>query len=496
MDDTLHNAQRQPLGPGRDLPAEVFADGMREVTRLLQRYYTQVADYPVLPKIAPGAVRKQLTPAPPQDAEPMEHIFRDYAEIIEPNLTHWNHPGFLAYFGITGSAPGIWAEALSAGLNVNGMLWRTSPALTELEEHVCDWMRQMLDLPPVFRGHINDTASIASMLAIATARETQGDLDIRRRGLAGRGEVPALVVYASEQAHSSIDKAMIALGLGLDNLRKVGVDGAYQMRCDELAAAIRADRAAGRRPIAVVATAGTTATTSIDPLAAIANLCRQEQLWLHVDAAYAGSAAICPEHRQRMAGIEQADSIVINPHKWLFVPFDCSLLYLRDPSSLRAAFSVVPEYLRTSEDDVTNLMDFGVQLGRRFRALKLWMVIRAFGVRGLQERIREHCALAQELSLRISESPGLTLAAPTPFSTVCFRGVWNIPPEREDVLNEQLLARINAAGVIFLSHARLGGRFVLRAAIGNLRTTRAALEVAYRAILNARREIDAANTAP
>lgn len=471
---------------GGDLPVETFRRAMDRAADLLARYLRSVGDYRVVPRIRPGAVRDALPPHPPVHGEPLDALLDDYERLIEPNTTHWNHPGFLAYFAISGSAPGIVGETLAAGLNVNAMLWRTGPAPTELEGVVCDWLRQMIGLPEGFRGHINDTASIASLLGLAAARQRACGDDVRQRGLAGRGDLPPLTVYASEQAHSSIDKAVITLGLGLDNLRKIPVDDDFRMDAAALEAAVRADRSAGRRPIAVVATVGTTSTTSVDPVDAIAAICRRESLWLHVDAAYAGSAAVCPEHRARMPGIEQADSLVLNPHKWLFTPVDCSVLLVRDVETLRRAFSVVPEYLRTSETDAVNLMDYGVQLGRRFRALKLWFVIRAFGVEGLRERIRAHCALARELADWIRAEPGFELAAPVPFSTVCFRATpAGMSSEQADAFNERLLERVNAAGPVFLSHTKLRGRFVLRIAIGNLRTTRRHVRAAWELVREA-----------
>ena len=462
-----HDPKSASIG---DMPAGEFRRAMHRVADMIADYIENVRGYPVLPKVAPGDVRDALPTNPPQDGEPIDAILDDYKRIIEPNVTHWNHPGFMAYFAITGSGPGILGEALAAGLNVNAMLWRTSPAATELEELTCDWLRQMIGLPPEFRGHINDTASISSLLSLAAARHRLGDFDIRRRGMAGRSDLPTLTVYASEQAHSSIDKAAIALGFGLDNLRHVATDEAFRMDPAALASAIAADRAAGKVPVAVVATVGTTSTTSIDPVRAIADICRREKLWLHVDAAYAGSAAICPEYRAWMDGLELADSVVLNPHKWLYVPVDCSVLLVRDPHEFRSAFSLVAEYLRTSETGVTNLMDYGVQLGRRFRALKLWMVIRTFGVKGLQDRIRAHCAMAQELAGHVKADPGFEICAPVPFSTVCFRAVPPGSPEEQDRFNERLLEAINAQGPVLLSHTRLRGRFVLHASIGNLRT--------------------------
>ncbi len=457
----------------RDLPPEEFRAAMHRVADLVADYLEGVGDRPVLPLVSPGEVRRALPASPPEGPEPIDAILDDYLRLIEPNVTHWNHPGFLAYFSITGSGPGILGETLAAALNVNAMLWRTGPAPTELEERVCEWLARMMDLPPDFRGHINDTASSSSLVALAAARHRLPGLDVRVQGLAGRPEVPALTVYCSDQAHSSIDKSAIVLGVGQENVRRIASDGAFRMSIPALAEAVARDRAAGRLPMAIVATVGTTSTTSVDPVPEIADLCAREGIWLHVDAAYAGAAAICPEHRALMPGIERADSLVVNPHKWLFTPVDCSVLFVRDLGLLKGAFSLVPEYLRTAESsEVTNLMDLGFQLGRRFRALKLWLVIRAFGAEGLRERIRGHCAMARDLAARIEADPRFELAAPVPFSTVCFRA--RLPgtgtPQDQDRFNERLMARVNAAGPFFLSHTALQGRYILRAAIGNLRT--------------------------
>jgi aromatic-L-amino-acid decarboxylase len=465
--------------PG-DLPPDEFRSALHRAADLVADYLERVGDYPVLPPVSPGDVGRALPAAPPAQPEPVERLLDDYKRLIEPNMTHWNHPGFLAYFAISGSGPGILGETLAAGLNVNAMLWRTSPAAVELEERVCDWLRQMIDLPPEFKGHINDTASSSSLVALAAARHRLPELEVRTRGLAGQ---PPLVVYASDQAHSSIDKACIVLGIGQENVRRVATDAEFRMSVPALEEAIARDREAGKLPMAVVATAGTTSTTSVDPVAAVADLAAREGIWLHVDAAYAGSAAICPEYRALMPGIERADSIVVNPHKWLFTPVDCSILWVRDPALLRAAFSLVPDYLRTDEPGVTNLMDTGFQLGRRFRALKLWMVIRAFGMEGLQERIREHCAIARELAARIEADPHFELAAPVPFSTVCFRAIG------DDRFNERLLARVNAAGPFFLSPTTLHGRLTPRVAIGNIRTTREHVEALWELLVRSAAEL-------
>jgi aromatic-L-amino-acid decarboxylase len=311
--------------------------------------------------------------------------------------------------------------------------------------------------------------------------------------MAGRSDLPALTVYASDQAHSSIGKAAITLGIGLDHLRKIPTDDAFRMDTRALEAAIRLDRAEGRRPIAVVATAGTTSTTSVDPVPAIAAVCRREDLWLHVDAAYAGVSAICPELREVMPGLGEADSLVTNPHKWLFVPVDCSVLFVRDPDLLRETFSLVPHYLSTTET-ATNLMDYGVQLGRRFRALKLWMVMRAFGAAGLRERMRYHCTLARAFAEWVRAAPGFQVVAPVPFSTVCFRATPGVSPVEQDAFNERLLSEVNAAGPVFLSHTRLRDRYVLRLTVGNLRTTRAHIEQAWSLIQEAHARLSSSAT--
>ncbi|HXU45386.1 MAG TPA: pyridoxal-dependent decarboxylase [Thermoanaerobaculia bacterium] len=465
--------------PG-DVPGAEFRAAMHRTADMIADYLEGIERYPVVPPIQPGDVARSLPEAPPEHPEPLDRLLDDFSALIEPNVTHWNHPGFLAYFAITGSGPGILGEALAAGLNVNAMLWRTGPAPTELEERTCDWLRQMMDLPPVFRGHINDTASISSLLALAVARHRAPGLDVRSKGLSGR-DLPALTVYASDQAHSSIDKAAMLLGLGAENVRRVESDPkTFRMSVPALERAIAADRAAGKLPIAVVSTSGSTSTTSLDPTREIAAVCRRESLWLHVDAAYGGPAAICPELRPLFDGMDEADSIVVNPHKWLFVPVDCSILYVRDPALLKDAFSLVPEYLKTGDAGATNLMDLGIQLGRRFRSLKLWMVIRAFGVEGLRERIRAHCALATRLAERVAVDPRFELAAPAPLSAVCLR-LRAAEGQDEKTANERLLAAINAEGPFFLSHTVLNGRYAIRVAIGNIRTGERHLDALWQA---------------
>jgi aromatic-L-amino-acid decarboxylase len=471
-------------------------DGHRLIDWIAE-YLAHPERYPVLARVEPGQVKRTLSKEPPERPEPLEAILQDVEEIIVPGLTHWNHPGFFAYFAITGSGPGILGELLSAAFNVNAMLWRTAPAATELEELVLDWLRQLLGLPPEFMGLINDTASVSSLCAIAAAREASG-LRIREEGLAGRTDVPRLRLYTSEQAHSSIEKAAIVLGLGQAGVKKIPVDEEFRLRPQDLEAAIKEDLKAGWKPFCVVATAGTTSTTSVDPVPEIAEVCERHKLWLHVDAAYAGAAAILPEKRWALAGCERADSIVVNPHKWLFVPIDCSAFYCRHPRVLRQAFSLVPEYLRTAEEDrVRNLMDYGIQLGRRFRALKLWMVLRAFGSEGLRQHLRAHIALAQRFQAWTEANPNFELLAPVPFSVVCFHSrPHDLPagPEAEaylNLLNERILESVNRTGEVFLSHTKLNGKFTLRLAIGNLGTTEAHVRRAWELLQEHAARLDA-----
>ena len=450
-----------------DMDPEAFRREAHRVADWIADYLAAPERYPVLSRARPGDIRRAIPSDPPVQGESFDAIFEDFERIILPGITHWNHPGFFAYFAITGSGPGILAEFLSAALNVQAMLWRTSPAATELEGVSLDWLRRLIGLPDGFDGVIYDTASVSTLHALAAAREA-AVADVRRAGLIGRPELARCRVYCSEHAHSSVDKAVVLLGLGQDAVVKLPADDAFRMRPETLASAISADRRAGLQPLAIIATVGTTSTTSVDPVASIAAIAGRERVWLHVDAAYAGVAAMLPAHRGILDGAQEADSLVVNPHKWLFTPFDLSVLYCRRMDALRAAFSLTPEYLKTTEAaPVQNLMDTGVQLGRRFRALKLWMVLRHFGADGLRERLAEHIRLAAMFAGWVRAHPDFSLEAPAPFSVVCFRA------HGSDALNERVLERVNASGEVFLSHTRLNGRFVLRLAIGNLRTTQA-----------------------
>jgi len=469
---TQTNSPHPTLNNLGDMPAADFRQYAHQLVDWVADYFENIEQHPVLPNIAPGEIREKLPNVPPLSGEAMENILADVDRVIMPGMTHWNHPDFFAYFAITGSGPGILGEWLSGAFNINGMLWKTCPAATELEQVTLDWLRQMLGLPKNFWGIIYDTASISTLHAIAAAREQLADLRIREEGLAGRAEVPRLRLYTSEHAHSSIEKAAITLGLGIAGVRQIPVDENFRMRSDLLAQAIAEDRRNGWQPFCVVANVGTTSTTSIDPVPEIADICERENLWLHVDAAYGGAAAVVPEMRHILDGCDRADSLVMNPHKWLFVPFDFSAFYTRQPEILRRAFSLVPEYLRTAQDhDVENLMDYGVQLGRRFRALKLWFVIRYFGWDGIAARLREHARLAQQFAGWVDAHPDFERMAPTPFSLVCFRAHPNDINEKIlNQLNEQLLEAVNATREVFLSHTKLREHYVLRLAIGNLRT--------------------------
>jgi aromatic-L-amino-acid decarboxylase len=489
--ERLDEEQLNGLG---DMGSEAFRAAAHRVVDLMADYIANVEQHAVFPSIAPGSVASSLSPTPPETPESLDAILADYLALIEPNGTHWQHPGFFAYFASTASGPGILGEMLVAALGQNPMLWRTSPSATELEQVVVDWLRQALGLPGGFDGLITDTASTSSLIALAAARQAAG-IDAAAEGIAGRTDVPALRVYASEEAHSSIEKACMTLGIGRASLVRIPTDDRFQMEPSALDDAIAEDLAAGLLPIAIVATVGTTSSTSADPVAAIAGIAEREGLWLHVDAAYAGAVAIDPTLREPFAGWERADSIVVNPHKWLWTPVDASLLLTRRMDALRAAFSLVPEYLRTvgGAGEERNYNEYTPQLGRRFRALKLWIQLRWFGLDGLRRRIRHHIELAQAFATWIDDAPGWERLAPVPFSTVCFRHVPRAlagDEVRIDAHNAAIMDAVNRAGAVFLSHTRLTGRFTIRLAIGNLRTERRHVEAAWQALQNAAKEVD------
>jgi aromatic-L-amino-acid decarboxylase len=436
-------------------------------------YFRDVGQLPVTPEVQPGDVRRQLPQSPPEQGEPFQQLFEDFGRIIIPGMTHWNHPGWFAYFPANNSPPSVLAEMLTATLGAQCMSWATSPAATELEQAMMEWLRRMLCLPDSFTGVIQDTASTATLVALLSARE---------RATAGA----RLTVYTSTEAHSSVAKGVKLAGYGLDHLRRIPVDPHYALRPDALDRAISADRAAGLVPACVVATVGTTSSTAIDPLPAVAEICRRHGTWLHVDAAYAGAAAIVPELRSLFDGVEHADSFVFNPHKWMLVNFDCSAYFVRDRAALLRTFQITPEYLRTDQDaEVVNFRDWGIQLGRRFRALKLWFVIRSYGVEGLRAMVRKHVALARGLADEIQKTPKFELMAPVPFGLVCFRyrpsGLESSDPA-VDNLNRELLRRVNATRRVHLTHTELGGRYVIRMAIGQRQTERAHVAEAWKLI--------------
>jgi len=476
-----------------------FLDSAARVAEWISDYRSRLPELPVLPDISPGDTLKLLPAAPPEAPESLEDILSDLDRIIVPGLTHWNHPGFLAYFSSSSSDPGVLAEFIAAALNVNAMLWKTAPSASELEFRMIDWMRRFVGLPDEFEGVIQDTASSSSFTALLAARE-QALPGSRNAGLAAGQPGVRPVVYQSDQAHSSIDKAVIAAGIGIDNIRRIKSDEGFRMRPDVLDRALIADREAGHVPVMVCATIGTTSTTSVDPVREIADICARHDVWLHVDAAYAGPAAALIELRPLFEGWERANSIVLNPHKWLTTPIDCSVLLYRDPEAVRRSLAATPVYLETGVE-ARNLMDYGLPLGRRFRALKLWFLFRRQGAEALRNMLRRHIELAKGFADRIRNDDRFELAAPAPFSTVCFRA---IPPgeDRPDgqadidsgVLrandwNRRLLDAVNRRGRVFLSHTELSGQFVLRLAVGSAHVRDVDLEAAWTELTGAYAEL-------
>jgi aromatic-L-amino-acid/L-tryptophan decarboxylase len=475
-----------PLEMSDNLSPKALRENGERALRWMEQYLAEPERQRVLPKVKPGEIRSRLPDVPPREPESFADIFDDFEEIIVPGLTHWNHPAFFGYFATSSSVPGIIAEMLSATVDVKAMLWKTSPAATELEEVVVDWLRQMLGLDPNWFGMTTDTASMSTMLALAAAREAKPGLEIRERGMAGRSDLPVLRVYTSELAHSSVEKAALALGIGAQNVVKIETDEEFRMRPTALRDAIERDRTAQMLPLACVATVGTTGVASVDPVMDIASVCADYGVWLHVDAAYAGIAAMLPEKHAILNGVERARSLVVNPHKWMFTPFDCSVLYVRDEDVLARAFTLVPEYLRTREDEeVVNYNDYGVQLGRKFRALKLWMIIRAFGVDGLSKLIREHCLMASDLARTIASTPSWKVVAPVHFGLVVFRcQPHGYTDEAADALTEAIMHQVNESGEVFLSHTKVRGRYAIRLSIGNQRTELAHVQRAWKLLLD------------
>ena len=425
-------------------------------------YLTRIEEYPVLSQVKPGEIKSQLPAQPPIQGEPLEGVFEDFQNIILPGITHWQHPSWFAYFPANNSPPSILAELLTAGIGAQCMVWQTSPAAAELEEVVLEWLRQMLGLPEGMVGVIQDTASTATLVALLTAREWATDFEANQKGV----RMP-LVVYASEETHSSIEKGVKIAGFGKENLRYIPTDDAFAMLPSKLEEAVLLDKERGFKPACVIATLGTTSSTAIDPLLSIGKICRQHNLWLHADAAFAGTAAILPEKKEMLEGAEYVDSFVFNPHKWMFTNFDCSAYFVKDPAALIRTFEIHPEYLKTGQDaKVKNFRDWGIPLGRRFRALKLWFVIRYYGVEGLQKMVREHIRLGQLFREWVEREDNFELMAPVNLSLVCFR--LNDGRKEEDLnsLNQEFLESLNQTGKVFLSHTNLRGKYVLRMAIG------------------------------
>jgi aromatic-L-amino-acid/L-tryptophan decarboxylase len=470
-------AANEAAGELGDVAPEELRAALHRAADWIADYRASIEERRVSPDCAPGDFAALLPPEMPEHPAPLGNLFDDLDRAILPYLVNWGHPSFFGYFGSTTTAPGILGEMLAAALNVSAMTWRTSPAATELESLTLDWLRRALRLPEELTGVVYDTASVGLLHALAAAREGLG-LDARRRGLAGRPDVPQLRVYASEQAHSSAEKAAITLGLGEENVRRVATDEEFRLNVAALRDAVAADRRAGMLPLAVVATVGTTSTAATDPVEQIADFCRAENIWLHVDAAYGGALALLPEYSHVARQLELADSLIVNPHKWLFVPLDFSALYTRRPGLLRDTFSLVPEYLRgDAEQGEVNYMDYGIQLGRRFRALKAWAVFRTFGRAGLESRVREHLRLARLFARSVAQTPGFELAAPPEMAVVCFRAFRGVdhdgqePEACADEFNRALVDAVNATGRAYLTHTTLRGRLALRLAVGNVLTT-------------------------
>lgn len=437
-----------------------------EIVDWMADYLENIEKYPVMAQVRPKEIMNQLPPDPPQKSESFEQILADFEKVILPGVTHWQHPSFFAYFPANSSPPSVLAEMLTATLGAQCMIWQTSPAATELEERVLSWLGKMIGLPPDFVGVIQDTASTATLCSILTAREKAFNYSINAKGMNDKG---ILTTYCSTETHSSIEKSVKIAGLGKEYLRKIPVDENYAMIPEELEAAIESDLSKGYHPICIVATLGTTSSTAIDPLRKIGEICAKYNVWLHVDAALAGTALLLPELRWMIDGIEYADSFVFNPHKWMFTNFDCSAYFVKDPGALIQTFEILPEYLKTKEGDrVNNYRDWGIQLGRRFRALKLWFVIRHYGVEGLQQKVREHIRMAKDLTKKIEESEDFELLAPVPLNTICFRYKPSKIDDTEQLnhMNEKLLERLNRTGKLYMTHTKLNGVYTLRFAIG------------------------------
>ena len=480
-------------GDGRlgDVPPDEIRAHLHRMADWVANYRDTIEDRVIVPRVRPGDITARLSPSMPLTGEPLERILDDLDGVVMPGVVHWGHPQFLGYFGSTSNGPALLGEIAAAALNVSAMTWKTSPAATELETVVLAWIREMTGVPAAFTGIVYDTASVATLHALAAARESTGS-SIRQRGIVARSDLAPFRAYASEQAHSSLEKAMVMLGLGEENVVRVPTDSGFRMDVGALRDAIDDDRRHGFRPMAVVATVGTTSTGSVDPVREIATVARSHDAWLHVDAAYGGAEAVLPERRETMDGADLADSIVVNPHKWLFVPLDFSALFMRRPELLRSVFALTPEYLKgdasagAANSAAIDYMDYGIQLGRRFRALKAWMVFRAFGREGIESRIREHCRLAALLASWIEATPPFVMAAPQRMGIVCFRAA---PPHIDgaacDALNEAIVDRVNASGSAYLTQTRLRERTCIRVGIGNILTTESHLAAVWATVRSA-----------
>src|SRR6266446_4988058 len=486
MKDRQEPDQLDELG---DTPPAIFRKQLHKLADWIADYREKIAERRISPNAKPGAVLAQLDSAPPETASPLKEIFAEIERVIVPGVAHWAHPQFMSYFGCTTTSPGILAEMITGALNVNAMTWRTSPAATELETLVLDWLRQWLGLPNEFSGVVYDTASISTMHALATARE-QAAPNTRKLGLSGRN-LPAFRIYTSNQAHSSVEKGAIAIGIGEDNVQRVPIDAGFRLDVSALRKMIASDLGKNFKPLAVVATVGTTSTASVDPIPEIVQVCREHKMWLHIDGAYGAGLALLPECKWVTAGWSEADSIVINPHKMLFVPLDFSALYLRDIGRLRRLFALMPEYLhlRDAVGAEINYMDYGVQLGRRFRALKAWVVWRAFGREGLAARIRDHLRLANLLARCLRDDERFELSAPVMMGVVCFRFKAGDDDSKIDIINSKIVERINASGRAYLTQTKLHGRTVMRIGLGNVLTTEEHLRNVWEMIQNTAKEL-------
>lgn len=474
------------------MSVEEFRRAAHELVDWMADFLATIEDRPVRAQVEPGDIIARLPDSAPEAGEPLEAIMRDFRDIVLPGITHWQHPSFFAYFPANSSYPSILAEMLTATLGAQGMIWQTSPAATEMEQQVMSWLRDLIGLPAEFEGVIQDTASTSTLVALITARERATDYAVNERGFAAADR---LTVYASSQTHSSIEKGVKIAGYGRGALRQIAVDENYAMRPDALRAAIEADRKEGRKPTCVVATIGSTGSTAVDPLREIAAVCREFGIWLHVDAALAGSAMVLPEMRHLQEGVEAIDSYTFNPHKWMFTNFDCSAYFVRDREALLRAFEIHPEYLKTKEGDaVNNYRDWGIQLGRRFRSLKLWFVIRTYGVSGIQRVIREHLRLAQWVREQVEAAPDFELLAPVPLNTVCLRyrpagaGAATMSEAQLNELNATIMERVNATGKAYFTHTKLDGRFTIRFVIGQTYTSDRHVEAGWDLLSRTARE--------